>query len=269
MIKLYSWEDGINLITVFIIVFLVKLFIDKLNYNKVNLAFSIRKFGLFIGTGIAFVAPLTSMDKVSLVDDLIYLGASSVMIIVSIFLSMIINDKLLLRHVNNNKMLIDNNISVAIVEVGTFIATGIILFASMSGEGIWWSSILFFILGQVSFILLVFLYNVITKFNIHDLVKKGNISVAIVLSGIMISAAIILKTAIMGDDTTLINDLKLFGIDLIIVVIFVILVLNTMIDKIFLPKVKVYDEIVKDNIPIAITYSSIKIALAFVISSII
>ncbi len=267
--KLYSWEDGINLIVVFVIVFLVKLFIDRLNHNKVNLAFSIRKFGLFIGIGIAFIAPLTSMDKVNLLDDLIYLGASSVMIIVAIFLSMIINDKLLLRHVNNNKMLSENNLSVAFVEIGTFIATGIILFASMSGEGVWWTSVLFFILGQISFILLVFLYNVITKFNIHDLVKEGNISVAIVLSGIMISAAIILKTAIMGDDTTLVNDLKLFGIDLVIVVVFVIIVLNNVIDKIFLPKVRVYDEIVKDNIPIAITYSSIKIALAFVISSII
>jgi len=266
--KLYSWEDGINLIVVFIIVFFIKLFIDKLNNHKNNLAFSIRKFGLFTGVGIAFIAPLTALEKINLLDDLVYLGMASVMIIVFIFLSMIINDKLLLRHVNNNEMLAQNNLSVAFVEAGTFISTGIILFASMSGEGVWWSSVLFFILGQLSFILLVFLYNVITKFNIHDLVKEGNISVSIVLTGIMISSALILKTAIMGDDTTLSNDLKLFGIDLAIAIVFVIVVLNNLIDKIFLPKVRVYDEIVKDNIPISITYSSIKIALAFVLSSI-
>ena len=267
--NLYSWENGVALLLAFVVMYIVDTMGDKLNRHQVNFAFSMRKLGVLIGSGIAFIAPVTDMGEGDFVNNLINFGFSSLIIIIFIFLSMIINDKILLKDIDNNKMLRDNNISVAVVEAGTFIATGIILFASISGEGVWWSSIMFFVLGQLAFILLVYLYNMTAKFDIYDLVKKGNISIAIVLAGIMISAAIILKSAIIGDNTTLLNDLKIFGIDLVITVIFVVFILNIVIDKIFMPETKIYDEIVNDHVPNAIIYSSIKIALAFVIAAVI
>ncbi len=267
--KLYSWEDGVTLLLAFLVIYIIDTISDKLNNHEVNLAFSIRKIGLIVGSGIAFIAPVSDMGNDTFLNDLSGFAISSAIIIVFIFLSMIINDKILLKEINNNKVLKENNIAVGILEAGTLIATGIILYASISGEGVWWSSVVFFILGQASFILLVFIYNLITKFDIKQLVKEGNASVSIVVSGIMIASAIILKSAIIGDNTTLLNDLKTFGIDLAITIVLVIFVLNGLIDKIFMPETKIYDEIEKNYIPNTIIYSSIKIALAFVISALI
>lgn len=67
----------------------------------------------------------------------------------------IVNDKLLLRHIDNNyDLVVKCNVAVGCAEAGSYVGTGLIVMGAISGPITSWgndiaTSVLFFVLGQV------------------------------------------------------------------------------------------------------------------------
>jgi len=177
----------------------------------------------------------------------------------------IMSDKILFKEVDNTKNIANGNMSLAISEFGLFIGTGIITYASFSGQGPWYSSIVFFVLGQIVFIAITKSYEKMYA-NIDKKVIEGNISAGIMLGSVMIAFALILKTAIIGDFTSWEEDIESFFVVSIFGFIILIIFANYIIDKLFLPAITIKEAIEADNIAPIILLSSIKIGVALLIT---
>ena len=264
-------NENILIILVDLSIVIITLFlINKLfKIENENISKNIRKASLMLGYTIAIISVIITniLNEIWYMNILFFLVDTSI-IIVFLFISLKLNDKLILHNLNNNEEISNNNVSIAIVESGTILATSIILFASMYGEGSYISSIVFFILGQTALFLMIFLYNISTKFNILELLKNDNRSVSIVLFSILVGFSIVLSVNIFGDSTQneLFNDIKYFAYSFVIYIAFLLLLLNNFLDKIFFSSFDVKKEIEDDNIIKITIYSTVKLSIIILIT---
>lgn len=245
-------------------------FDDDAHIDDGNLAVGIRRAGLYLGIAIALSGTIGGISQ-DFLSDLIAISADGALILICLFSSRYINDKIMLGHINNDQECMKGNTAVGAVEACMYIATGFIINGSISGlsnsllEGII-STIIFFILGQ--FVLLVFgyLYEVITPFNIRDEIKNNNLAAGIGLGGILVALGIILRASIEGPFTGWSIDIVNFGIYALYGII-MLLVFRVIIDKILLPTTKIAIEITEDkNVAALLVVESAIIAVAIIIS---
>jgi uncharacterized membrane protein YjfL (UPF0719 family) len=236
-----------------------------------NIALAFRRSGLYLGVAIAmFVSIGDIKDTSNLANNIIAQIIDGSLILIFLFLAMVINDKILLKNINNNQAILQNNIAVSLVEFGSFIATSIIAYASFYGDGPWYSSIIFFILGQVLLILMVVIYESFMKFDILESIKDDNISSGLLICGVLISYSIVLKSTIMGPFISWSNDLFHFAISALSGIILLLILSNSLINRLFLVKTSIKKEIIENkNIPSILIVVSLKIAIALVISSVV
>jgi len=264
----------ISILTIWIAKFMADLrtveFDDDAHIDNGNLAVGLRRAGLYLGIAIALSASIGG-DSQSFLLDLIILGTDAVLILICLFASRFINDKIMLGHINNDQECMRGNSAVGAVEACMYIATGFVINGSLSGlshsliESIL-STTLFFVLGQ--FVLLVFgyLYEVITPFNVRDEIKNGNLAAGIGLGGILVALGIILRASIEGPFTGWVSDIINFGIYAVYGII-MLLIFRTLIDRILLPTTKLTVEITEDkNVAALMVTESAIIAVAIIIA---
>jgi uncharacterized membrane protein YjfL (UPF0719 family) len=220
---------------------------------KNNFALALRRAGLYIGISIGLLAVIGESYDVIVFDTLLIIGF--------FFLSLILIDKILLSNINNDEEIEKGNISVGITEFGLFIATGIITYASFNGEGPWYSSIVYFILGQI------ILFGIFYLVSHKDEIAKNNKASSIYAASILIAYSLILKAAIMGPFISWYTDLTAFAISAVSGVIMLLLLANKVIDKLFLPTSSIKKEIEEENYAALTLIGSLKIAIAIIVSS--
>ena len=245
-------------------------FDDDAHIDDGNLAVGLRRAGLYLGIAIALSGTIGG-DSQNFLSDVITLAADGALILICLFSSRYINDKIMLGHINNDQECMRGNSAVGVVEACMYIATGFVINGSLSGlsnslvEGIL-STIVFFILGQ--FVLLVFgyLYEVITPFNVRDEIKNSNLAAGIGLGGILVALGIILRASIEGPSIGWGIDIVNFGIYALYGII-MLLVFRAVIDKILLPTTKIAVEITEDkNVAALLVAESAIIAIAIIIA---
>jgi uncharacterized membrane protein YjfL (UPF0719 family) len=173
-----------------------------------------------------------------------------------------------LPHVDNDdEVLNGQNLAVGITEFGSYFATGLIAYGSMSGEGgPWWSPIPYFFLGQAVLLVSARLYGRFVVASIHAEVKKGNAAAGILIAGMLIAYGFILSASISGPFMGWIVDLESFGVSAIVGMILV-LALQRVVDKLFLPTSDICTEVCRDrNVAAVLMVSGIRIVLMIVIS---
>jgi len=247
---------------------LIKLILDKgsqfkkissteLINSKEGLATSIKRAGIFIGLMIGSLGVLSKSLTEQACDQLLLL--------IFMLIAIVISDKILFSKISNKEEVFKGNISLAISEFGLFLGTGIIAYGSFYGEGPWYSSIVFFLLGQLTFIFINLIYEKTYK-DIKNSIIDNKISSGLFFGSIMIAQSIIIKTAIIGDFTSWTSDLISF-IELVIIGFSLLYIFtNTIIDKVFLPKITIKEALKQDLMPPIIIISSIKIGLAILIN---
>ncbi len=180
--------------------------------------------------------------------DLVNTGIWSIIGIILLQFGRVINDKILLNNFCNSKELVtDRNVGTGAVEFGTFVGTGLIIRAAITGENEVSLSIsvaltlLYFFAGQVAFILFGKLYQRISRYDLHKEIEKDNIAAGVSFGLSLIAIGILLSGYIMKFDT-LVGMFIWFAIS-----VAVLLACRYIIDKTILPGHLLDEEISQDQ----------------------
>jgi len=103
-------------------------------------------------------------------------------------------------------------------------------------------------LGQGILYITTLVYNMITPYDIHDHIEKGNVAVAVGYAGAIIAIANLIRFALMHDFENWTTTLENVGIDVLIGLVF-LPIARLMADTILLPGQKLTDEIVNQEHP--------------------
>jgi uncharacterized membrane protein YjfL (UPF0719 family) len=141
-----------------------------------------------------------STNEIWYIHTISFLVDATIVLVLLTF-SIKINDKVLLYHIDNKKEIENDNLSVAITQSGTTLATAIILFNSMYGTGGYLSGFVFFLIGQIGLLSMLYIYNKTTSFDNLELIRNNNKSISLVLFSLSIGFSIILGINIFGDST--------------------------------------------------------------------
>lgn len=217
--------------------------------KKDNCAFALSLVGYYMGLVFAIGGVIVGESE-GMLSDLIDIFIYGPIAIVLMNISTFINDKFILYQFNNKKEILkDQNAGTGVVELAIYLATGMIIFGSISGEGGGIITLLaFWAIGQVSFIIIGYVYNLITPYDIHDEIEKDNVAAGVCYAGAIIGVANIVRHAISGDFTSWSESLLTFASYFVLGIILLPLI-RLYTDKVLLPGAKLTDEIVNQEKP--------------------
>ncbi|MDH5424730.1 MAG: DUF350 domain-containing protein [Gammaproteobacteria bacterium] len=234
-----------------------------------NMAVGLRRSGAQLGLAIAMIGVMSGSSSPDILQDLtntvIYGFVAMAFMLVSLF----VTDKALLPKVNNTVELKNGNVAIGMVEFGTSVMTGLLAYASIKGDdGGIVSSVVYFIAGQLTMILLVLLYEKVLakKINPVACVQQSNLSAGIYLSGKIIAYGLILQSAIVGNGITLTPaDAAVEFIVAALAGMIMLYVFEILIDLVIITSTKVSDIIVKDQRVAAVQLTLAKIGMALIL----
>jgi uncharacterized membrane protein YjfL (UPF0719 family) len=274
--------DRIITAVVLVIVFYVLFFVGKivhdglqrgyrLTYELVerdNVALALAVAGYYFGLVLALGGAIVG-DSAGIVEDLIDMLIYGLLSIILLNLSWFICDKLLLSKFKvTDELIRDQNPGTGAVCFAVSVATGLIVFGAISGEGgNIWTAIAFWGIGQLMLILASVMYNFITPYDIHAEIEKDNIAAGVSFSGALIAMGIILGLAAEGDFFSWRQDVPKY---LVIAALGLVMLppIRFLTDKVLLPTVKLTDEIAnqeRSNVGAAFIEAFSYIAAAFII----
>jgi len=244
------------LIEALILIFIGKLIRDIVVPYKIdhelttndNKALATSYTGYMIGQGIVILGVLTG-EASAFVDDLIGVAIWSLIGIILLNIAVIINDKLLLRAFDNRKEIIeDKNVGTGAVQCGAYIGTAFLIRAVVGSEGAHDSmvadiigTLIFFVVGQIGFIVFSMIYQSITKYNLHDEIERDNIAAGVSFGMTLIAVGVLMSKTI--DRTpSLVAFVAWFGTGMVLLVI-----TRFLVDKLILPSHQLDSEICTDQ----------------------
>ena len=259
--------DGLLTTLTYIAVSFLLFFIGKMAYQlfhprvKVayelvendNLAFAFAHVGYFIGLLLAIGSVMLGESE-GLVNDLMGIGIYGLLSIVLLNLSLIINDKIILSNFDLKKEIFDDkNVGTGIVEGANAIATGLVVMGAITGEGYGElgpivNVLVYWILGQVILFVTSKIYNLMTSYDVHDNIERGNIAVAVGYSGAIIAIGNLINNALAHDFDSWMFTIQDVGFNVIVGFAF-LPIARFLTDKILLPGQKLTDEIVNQEDP--------------------
>ncbi len=261
----------------YLVLFLVVIFIAKWLYNlttsyntfeeiieKKNLALSVSIAAFIISVTMIFIAILSGPSR-GYLTDITNVAIYSAIGVLMLFVARVINDKFLLSKFCNHQQIIEKQqLSVGIAQGASFIAAGLIIAGSLTGEGSLISAIVFYLLGQITLLVLSKLYDFLTKFDLLHELEEGNVAAAISFASTKIAIGIILLHALVGEFESWTSSISLFFIDAAIAIVLLPIV-RILVDWVLLPNIKIDEAISDQNTAVALIEGSVAIAVAVVI----
>jgi uncharacterized membrane protein YjfL (UPF0719 family) len=226
-----------------------KIEVKKELVENDNFAFAIAHTGYFIGLLLAIGSAVVGPSE-GLVTDLIDIFIYGLLAIILLNVSIFINDMLILRGFSTFKeIIVDKNEGTGVVEAAISIATGLIIFGAVSGEGgSIFTALAFWAIGMVVMIITSRVYNAITPYNVHEHIEKDNVAVGIGFAGAIVALGNLIRFALMEDFVSWEQSFMNLGIEVVIGLILLPLV-RFLTDKILLPGQKLSDELVNQSKP--------------------
>ncbi len=221
--------------------------------KKDNLAFALSNVGYYAGLLIAIGGAIVGPSK-GLINDMIEIGVYGVLAIILLNISVFISDKLILSRFSVRKEIIeDQNEGTGVVEGAVSVASGLIIFGAVTGEstslafGIL-TAVVFWLVGQIALILITYVYNAITPYNIHEHIEKDNVAVGIGFAGAIIAIGNLICFGISGTFEGWLDTLMGAGLEIVVGII-LLPIMRFVTDKILLPGERLTDEIVNQEKP--------------------
>jgi len=246
---------------------------DEEIVGKNNAAVGVAMAGYYLGLMIAIAGVVMGPASHDFWKDLLNTGIYSVIAIILMNISRVICDKLVLYKFEDQKELVeDQNVGTGAVMAGTYLATGFIISASVSGEvsGEWWkgllSCIIFFVIGQIVLILAGLWYRLLVRYDVHKVIEESNNAAAgMSFGGFMFAVGYIASTAMSGESLSWMADIVSFVLYVIVALIF-LSIGYWITDVLFLPKATMSDEVGKQgNIAAAALSVAVNIGIAILI----
>jgi uncharacterized membrane protein YjfL (UPF0719 family) len=168
--------------------------------EKDNLAFAFAHTGYFIGLVLS-IGGIMMGETAGILIDLLYIGIYGGISLVLLNLSIIINDKVILRKFSVRKEIVeDQNEGTGLLEGASSIATGLIIMGSIYGDGGGIdTALIYWVIGQGLLVLTSFVYNWITPFDVHDQIEKDNVAVGVGMAGAMVAIGNLIRHGLMHD----------------------------------------------------------------------
>jgi len=270
---------AIVLIIAFYILFFIGKIVNDLLHKEYNLtyelverdnpALSLAVAGYYLGLALSIGGALAG-PGLGIVDDLIDLFMYGVLSIILLNISWFICDKVILRKFKiSDELIRDQNQGTGVVSFGVSVASGLIIFGSVTGQGgNIWTAAVFWFMGQIMLIVASLVYNLITPYDIHAEIEKDNVAAGVGFAGCLIAIGIVIGLAAERDFLSWEDDLTAFAAIALSGLVMLPLV-RLLTDKVLLPTVSLTDEIAnqeKPNTGAAYIEAISYIAAAFVIS---
>lgn len=273
--------DPFEIVVVMVAIFLVMITGQKIFYflrRKVdisaqltkddNLAVGLSLIGYMTGLLLA-CSGLVAGPSSGYLGDFIDIAIYGALAIILLNLATVLSEKILLHKFSNVKELVqDRNMGVGAVELGIYVAGGLILMGALHGQGGGIdTAIAFWAAGQLTLIVLFKIYDLMTPFNIHEHLEKDNGAVGIATAGMLIATGNIIRIGISGDFLSWQINFSQFAIYTGICAVSLPLT-RVIIDFLFIPGAKITDEIVnqeKPNIAVALFEAGSYIGVSFLL----
>lgn len=234
-----------------------------------NMAVGLRRSGAQLGLAIAMIGVMSGNSSPDIINDLINTVIYGFVAMGFMLVSLFITDRALLPKVDNTAELKKGNVSIGMVEFGTSVMTGILAYASIKGDdGGILSSVVYFIAGQVTMVLLVLLYEKVLarKINPVACVQEGNLSAGIYIAGKIIAYGLILQSAIIGNGVAVEPaDAAIEFIAAAMAGMIMLYVFELLIDLVIITSTKVSDIIIKDQQVAAVQLTLAKVGMALIL----
>lgn len=236
-----------------------------------NLAVGLRRSGAQLGLAIAMMGVMAGSSSGSLLQDLLLTATYGALATLFMVSSLMITDKLVLPGVKNMMALKDNNIAVGAVEFGMLVATGIIAFSSIYGEGGGVvSSLAYFIIGQLTLVVLILAYEHLAHrgFNLMASIRDNQVASGIYVGGKIIAYSLILKSAIAGNTPEATLDVLAFDFLMIALAGMVLLyIFEIIIDLLIITTTNVSSILSENKLVPVVQLTASKIGVALLLSN--
>lgn len=260
--------DDLILTAIYLVCSFALFWIGKLVYDFTTPSYSLREqlvehdntavavalVGYYLGLVIAIGGVMSGPSK-GLEEDLIDIGMYGALAIVLLNLSRILNDRLVLRKFRvRDELIRDKNVGTGAVVFSAYVATGMIVFGSVSGvavldtAGTVMSVVVFWFLGQLALAIAGIVYDAMTSYDVHAEIEKDNVAAGIAFGGALIGLGNILRHAAAGDLISWSMTFQEFGFELLVGLI-LLPVMRTVTDMVLLPGAKLSDEIANQEHP--------------------
>ena len=199
-------------------------------------------------------------------DAALVFGYSIVGIIV-LNLARIVVDHLILHGFSTEDEIINNhNAGTGAVEFAVYIAVGLVIAGSISGEGGGpETAVAFLVLGLVALILYTLFYEWTTSFDIHEQIESDNVAVGVALAGNLIAIGIVVFKAMFGEFVGWSESIAGF-ITYAILGFVLLYAIRFVIDKVLFPHVRLADELAVDrNLGAALIESAALISVSLIL----
>jgi len=169
--------------------------------HKDNKALAVSYVGYLIGQGLIILGVLEG-EGTDLINDLTQMVIWSVIGIGLLNASRIINDKIIFSKFDNVKEIIkDKNIGTGAIQFGSYVGTALILRAILTGESLSLKmdllyTAVFFVVGQMGFFLFARIYQLITRYDLHAEIEKGNVAAGVSFGTTLVAIGILLSHSI-------------------------------------------------------------------------
>lgn len=254
-----------NLLTalVFIVFFYLLFFVGKIVHDllhreyhlttelveKDNPALALAVVGYYFGLVLCIGGTLIGPSG-GIIEDLIDMSIFGVVGIILLNISWYMCDWLILRKFKvSDELIRDHNQGTGAVSFGVSVASGLVIFGAVSGEGgTIWTAVAFWAIGQVILILAALIYDLVSPYDVHDEIEKDNVAAGVSFGGALVAMGIVLGLAAEGDFSDWSEDIWDF---LLIALLGLILlpIIRLITDKVLLPTVKLSHEIAGQEKP--------------------
>jgi len=205
-------------------------------------------------------------------EDFVWLDLGSTLLwsligVILLQVSRVVNNRLLLPRFNNVKELVeDRNVGTGAVQAGTYIGTALMIRPVVTGEGSGnlladlGLTLIYFVLAQLAFIVFGIIYQRMSAFDLHDEIERDNASAGIGFGLTLVAVALLLSGYLLNYDS-LLGFLVWFFLGAILLVAG-----RKAVDRILLPGSKLDDEIKDDrNWGAALIEGAVAIGLALIL----
>lgn len=250
---------GIVLIASFYLLFVIGKLVHSLLHREYDLTHELVEkdnpavalaltgyyFGLVLAIGGALVGPSNGIYE-DIIDLFIYGLLSIILLNISWFLC----DKLILHSFKiSDELIRDQNQGTGAVSFGMSVATGLLIYGSVSGEGgNIFTATAFWGIGQIVLIVAAIVYSRLTPYDVHDQIEKDNVAAGVSFAGVLIATGLVVGPAAQSDFVSWKEDIV--GYLLVVLAGLVLLpLIRFLTDKILLPRVSLADEIANQETP--------------------
>ncbi|MBF0449720.1 MAG: DUF350 domain-containing protein [Candidatus Magnetomorum sp.] len=271
------FTSGILIIAFYLIFYIGKKVHDLIHHSydlndelveKDNPALALSVAGYYAGLVFSLGGTIVGQSN-GLIADLIDMTIYGTVAIILINLSWFVCDRLILRHFHViDELIRDQNQGTGAVSCGVSIASGLIIYGAVSGEGgSVWTAIIFWSIGQAMLILAGWIYNIMIPYSLHGEIERDNVAAGVSFAGALIAMGIVVGLSAEGDFDSWSDDLPRF-IYISMIGLCLLPIVRFLTDKILFPTRSISDEIANQEVPnvgVAYIEAFSYIAAAFII----